>query len=235
MRKFTKLVFGIAVLSIVITACKDPKAKADPEAASPEQTPSTPETPETETTEKAATTTVFNANLATEDDLNGLGLAAELVAQILEQRPFLNMNDFDALLGSEVDKEALYQSVFVPFNLNTTAEADFKMIPGVGDRMAHEFEEYRPYTSIKQFRREIGKYVDKDEVARYENYVFVPVELNTASEEDIKALPGVGNRMAHEFEEYRPYSNMEQFRKEIGKYVDDKELARLERFVYLKE
>ena len=145
------------------------------------------------------------------------------------------MNDFDTLLGEGVNKEELYKKVFVPFNLNTTAEADFKMVPGVGDRMAHEFEEYRPYTSIQQFRREIGKYVDEEEVARYENYVFVPVELNTASEEDIKALPGVGDRMAHEFEEYRPYTSMEQFRKEIGKYVDDKELARLERFVYLKQ
>ncbi|MEM7660348.1 MAG: helix-hairpin-helix domain-containing protein, partial [Bacteroidota bacterium] len=131
--------------------------------------------------------------------------------------------------------EELYAQLFVPFNLNTTAEDDFKMIPGVGDRMAHEFEEYRPYVSIQQFRREIGKYVEETEVARYENYVFVPVELNTASEADIKALPGVGDRMAHEFEEYRPYASMEQFRKEIGKYVDDKELARLERFVYLKE
>jgi hypothetical protein len=41
--------------------------------------------------------------------------------------------------------------------------------------------------------------------------------------------------MTHEFMEYRPYKNLEQFRKEIGKYVDDKELLRLERLVYLKE
>ena len=100
--------------------------------------------------------------------------------------------------------------------------------------MAHEFEEYRPYTSVAQFRKEIGKYVDEAQVEYYLNYVFVPVELNTASKEDIKALPGVGDRMTHEFEEYRPYTSMEQFRKEIGKYVDDKELARLERLVYLK-
>ena len=45
------------------------------------------------------------------------------------------------------------------------------MVPGVGDRMAHEFEEYRPYQNIEQFRREIGKYVDEDEVARLERYV----------------------------------------------------------------
>jgi hypothetical protein len=39
--------------------------------------------------------------------------------------------------------------------------------------------------------------------------------------------------MAHEFEEYRPYANIEQFRREIGKYVDEKEVARLEQYVTL--
>ena len=101
--------------------------------------------------------------------------------------------------------------------------------------MAHEFVEYRPYSSIEEFKREIGKYVDDSEVIRYLNYVFVPVELNTSRESDIKNLPGVGDKMAHEFIEYRPYKNITQFRREIGKYVDKKELMRLERFVYLKE
>ena len=232
MRKFTTLVIGAVFLSMAVISCKDAKDKAGTNEAETEQTETKVEAASTTETESAG---VFNANLATEEELNAIGISSETVAQILEDRPFLSMNDFDVLLGDEVDKEELYKKVFVPFNLNTTAEDDFKMIPGVGDRMANEFEEYRPYNGIQQFRREIGKYVDEDEVARYEYYVFVPVELNTASEEDIKALPGVGDRMAHEFEEYRPYRSMAQFRKEIGKYVDDKELARLERLVYLKE
>jgi DNA uptake protein ComE-like DNA-binding protein len=225
MKNSISLFIGIVLLGIVALGCQ----------ASNEKNASTDASAEA-TTETATNTvaTVMNANLATENDLNTLGLSADLVAQILENRPFLSMNDFDALVGEDVNKDSLYKLIFVPFNINTTAEADFKMIPGVGDRMAHEFEEYRPYVSIKQFRKEIGKYVDDTEVARYEQYIFVPVELNTATEEDIKALPGVGDRMAHEFDEYRPYANMEQFRKEIGKYVDDKELARLERLVYLK-
>jgi hypothetical protein len=37
--------------------------------------------------------------------------------------------------------------------------------------------------------------------------------------------------MLREFKEYRPYENMEKFRREIGKYVDSKEVARLERYV----
>jgi DNA uptake protein ComE-like DNA-binding protein len=56
-------------------------------------------------------------------------------------------------------------------SLNKAAPAAFKTIPGVSDRMVREFLEYRPYTSLEQFRREIGKYVDKKEVARLESYV----------------------------------------------------------------
>lgn len=37
--------------------------------------------------------------------------------------------------------------------------------------MVRKFEEYRPYVSIQQFRREIGKYVDEAMVAAYEQYV----------------------------------------------------------------
>ncbi|KPM32310.1 Competence protein ComEA related helix-hairpin-helix domain [Croceitalea dokdonensis DOKDO 023] len=233
MRKFTKLVVAFTLMGFTVGACNE--AKKNPDGDSSEQTEMDSDSSNMEETKGMESTTVLNANLATEEDLNGIGLSSELVTAILEQRPFLDMDAFNSILGTKTNKSELYTKIFVPLNLNTTAEADFKMVPGVGDRMAHEFEEYRPYESIKQFRREIGKYVDEAEVARYENYVFVPVELNSASEEDIKALPGVGNRMAHEFEEYRPYANMEQFRKEIGKYVDEKELSRLERFVYLKE
>jgi DNA uptake protein ComE-like DNA-binding protein len=56
-------------------------------------------------------------------------------------------------------------------NINTATDAEILAIPGMGPRMLREFKEYRPYTSIEQFRREIGKYVDKAEVARLEQYI----------------------------------------------------------------
>lgn len=224
MKNFSKLIAICMVSGLFFISCKDQPKEEKKET-------------KTEVEKKAEvkeTAAVLNANLATEADFKGLGFTEELVSEILSKRPFMSLNEFSALLPAE-NKEELFKKVFVPMNLNTTPEDDFKMIPGVGDKMAHEFEEYRPYTSVAQFKKEIGKYVDQEQVAYYLNYVFVPVELNSASEEDIKALPGVGNKMAHEFEEYRPYKNMAQFRKEISKYVDDKELSRLERLVYLNE
>lgn len=60
-----------------------------------------------------------------------------------------------------------------PININTATDAEILAIPGMGPRMLREFKEYRPYTSIEQFRREIGKYVDKKEVARLEKYIVI--------------------------------------------------------------
>jgi DNA uptake protein ComE-like DNA-binding protein len=64
-------------------------------------------------------------------------------------------------------------AAIVPININTATDAQILAIPGVGPRMLHEFKEYRPWTSIAQFRREIGKYVDKAEVARLEQYLVI--------------------------------------------------------------
>ncbi len=64
-------------------------------------------------------------------------------------------------------------AAIVPININIATDAEILRIPGVGPRMLREFKEYRPYTSIEQFRREIGKYADKAEVARLEKYIAI--------------------------------------------------------------
>ena len=178
---------------------------------------------------------LVNPDLASEKDLLALPhMNAAIVKSILEQRPFIQIADLNTLLARSLSKEQLaelYAKMFVQLNLNTASPEEILMIPGVGNRMLREFREYRPYKTMAQFRKEIGKYVDLKEVARLEQYVFVPVSLNGASDEDILSIPGAGKRMLREFKEYRPYTNIDQFRKEIGKYVDKKEVARLEKYV----
>jgi len=181
--------------------------------------------------------TLVNPDLASEKELLALPhMNAALVKSVVEQRPYMNMARLHALLAKALSKDQLtelYGKMFVQLNLNSASEEEILLIPGLGKRMLHEFQEYRPYKTIAQFRKEIGKYVDQKEVARLEQYVFVPIRLNSASDDDILTIPGLGKRMLREFKEYRPYKNMEQFRKEIGKYVDKKEVARLEKYVTL--
>ena len=60
------------------------------------------------------------------------------------------------------------------------------------------------------------------------------VNLNTATGDDfLAAIPGLGNRMLREFMEYRPYFSIQQFRQEIGKYVDDAQVAEYEKYIYV--
>ncbi|MXX60534.1 MAG: hypothetical protein F4112_00185 [Holophagales bacterium] len=181
---------------------------------------------------------LLNPNLASEEELSSVnGLDGDAVAAIVDGRPFLRAADLHAVVSAhaaEDEYDAIYGVIWVPIDLNDATSEEIGLIPGVGRRMTHEFEEYRPYTALAQFHREIGKYVDDDEVARLAQYVYVRIDLNTASGDDILSIPGVGRRMRHEFEEYRPYEAMSQFRREIGKYVDDDEVERLARYVEIR-
>jgi DNA uptake protein ComE-like DNA-binding protein len=177
---------------------------------------------------------VLDASTASEKELLAIPHVTPALAKaIVERRPFASIKEFDAVLQPvpAQQRTEVYRRLFVAINLNTASREEILLIPGVGDRMAHEFEEYRPYKALAQFRKEIGKYVDQKEVDRLEQYVFVPIGLNTATDADILSIPGLGQRMLHEFKEYRPYKSMEQFRREIGKYVSKQEVARLERYV----
>ena len=179
---------------------------------------------------------VVDANTATEAQLLAApSMTPAIVKNLMARRPFTSVLDLNTfLLGEKLTPEqasAFYGKVFVHVNLNTATAQEIMLIPGAGKRMAHEFEEYRPWKAWAQFDKEIGKYVSKDEVARLAQYAFIPLNLNTATDEQILTIPGVGNRMLHEFKEYRPWKTMEQFYKEIGKYVDDKEVKRLARYV----
>ena len=180
--------------------------------------------------------TIVDANVVSEAELAKLpNMNPARAKALVGGRPFLSMAALDKFLQGQglnrMQLTELYGRLFLHLNLNAATREEIGLIPGVGARMIGEFLEYRPYKALAQFHREIDKYVDDAELARLEQYVFVPIDLNTASDADILTIPGLGNRMLREFKEYRPYKAMEQFRREIGKYVSKEEVARFERYV----
>jgi len=182
---------------------------------------------------------LLDANTATEAELTALpGMTAAAVKAMTTARPFGSIVELDKFLaGQQLSAEqrtAIYGKVFIHVNLNTGTREEILLIPGAGNRMVREFGEYRPWKSWAQFDKEIGKYVNAQEVARLKQYVFIPVNLNTATDEDILSIPGAGRRMVREFKEYRPWKTQAQFEKEIGKYVNAKEVARLWRYVVIE-
>lgn len=108
-------------------------------------------------------------------------------------------------------------------DLNTSTEEEFREIPGVGDRLVREFFEYRPYASILEFRAEIGKYVDEDQVTDFETFVYVPIAPNEADAETLRQLPGVDEAIAEELITGRPYDDDEAFLAALADLVSAEE------------
>ena len=114
-------------------------------------------------------------------------------------------------------------------NLNTASGDDFlAAIPGLGNRMVREFMEYRPYISIQQFRREIGKYVDDAQVAEYEKYVYVPIAINDSDAETLQQIPGLTADEATALMAARPFASTDAFLTKLSEAVstDELEIAR---------
>ncbi len=183
---------------------------------------------------------LVDPNVAKEVELLAVPhMTAAIVKELMAKRPFMNIVELNTwLLTQGLTPQQLgesYLKMFIHVNLNLAPRAEILLIPRAGPRMAREFDEYKPYTGgYAQFRREIGKYVNEQEVAHLEQYTFIPIELNTAPDSAILSIPGAGPRVLREFKEYRPYANIEQFRREMGKYWNEKEVARLERYVTIK-
>jgi len=113
----------------------------------------------------------------------------------------------------------------VKLNLNTlTGDELTATITGFPNRMIREFLEYRPYASIQQFRREIGKYVGDTQVTEYEEYVYVPISFNDSDSETLQQIPGLDGTEADALIAGRPYATQADFLTKLNEYVSADEL-----------
>ena len=104
-------------------------------------------------------------------------------------------------------------------NLNTASEEVLKGLPDMTPKMVHEFEEYRPYKSIQQFRKEIGKYVSAEQVAAWEPHVYVPIAFDACDAPTLAQLPGLDEAGAKELMEKRPFGDRDAFLKALEEKV----------------
>jgi len=115
---------------------------------------------------------------------------------------------------------------FTLLNLNTsTGDQYLSTIPDFPNRMVREFLEYRPYVSIQQFRREIGKYVGDAQTAAWEKYIYVPIKVNDADAETLKQIPGVDDKIAADLIAGRSYSNNDAFLAKLAQYLTPEQVA----------
>jgi len=163
---------AIAVTGLVL-ACGGDTVQETPSAEDAAVTESAPSADAAATTIGAST--LIDPNDAGRDALLAVeGLDEASVDALIAGRPYADMLEVDAILAEHLDeggRELVYASVWKPIDLNAASGDEILLIPGVGERMEHEFEEYRPYRAMAEFHREIGKYVDEAEVRRLAMYV----------------------------------------------------------------
>lgn len=123
---------------------------------------------------------------------------------------------------------------FTLLNLNTATAEQLMTIPGMNNRMVREFFEYRPYISILQFRREIGKYVDAAQVAEYEKYVYVPINVDEVDAATLKQIPGVDDKVAGDLIAARPYGSNEAFLEKLAMYLSADQVAYAKNYLEAK-
>jgi len=131
--------------------------------------------------------------------------------------------------------QSAYAQVGKPVTIvdaNTITEADLAKLPGMTPALAKNLVAKRPFLSITTLDQFLtGAGLSREQITALYGRIFINVNLNSASRDEILLIPGVGNRMLREFLEYRPYAALAVFHREIDKYVDDTELARLEQYV----
>lgn len=135
--------------------------------------------------------------------------------------------DTVSMMATGAESEAL-------LNPNEASREQLAALPGLDSAAVDRIISERPYDNMVSLDQMLGTTMDSTALDGLYRRMFIPIHLNEATPEEIMLIPGVGERMTHEFQEYRPYQAMAEFRREIGKYVDEQEVARLERYVRLQ-
>ena len=117
---------------------------------------------------------------------------------------------------------------------NTATREQLAMALGPDSALADSIIAKRPHANMLAVDKVLGPKVSEARRDSIYAHLWAPIDLNKATKEEIELIPGVGAKMRHEFEEYRPYTDMARFRREIGKYVDSTEVARLEKYVAIR-
>jgi DNA uptake protein ComE-like DNA-binding protein len=118
-------------------------------------------------------------------------------------------------------------------NPNTATAGELAAVPGITPALTAAIQMQRPFKSIVEFNTLVRQTLSEDQAKALYERLFIPVNLNTATREQISLIPGMTARMVGEFLEYRPYASIDVFNREIGKYVNAAEVARLRSYVTL--
>src|SRR6185369_215441 len=104
-------------------------------------------------------------------------------------------------------------------NPNTARADELAAVAGVTSTLTAAIQAQRPFKTMVEFDKLVRQSLPVDQTKALYEQLFIPIDLNTASKDEIALIPGMSQRMIGEFMEYRPYTTIDTFNREIGKYV----------------
>ena len=163
--------------------------------------------------------------------LSALALSAAACAPADEEAPLTDAAAVDTMAAPADTPAAATDGLIDPDQATTE---QLTAIDGIDEALAAQIVAGRPYDNMLEVDSILAGQLDETQREAVYGHLWKRIDLNTASAEEILLIPNLGDRMLHEFEEYRPYRAIEEFRREMGKYVDDAEVARLESYVEVR-
>jgi hypothetical protein len=118
---------------------------------------------------------------------------------------------------------------------NAATQEQLSAVAGLSADQVQAIIGGRPFATASQLHAAIGENMSDAEMFDVYSAVFVKVNLNGGDSADFMLVPTTlaPDHIAREFVEYRPYADLGDFSPEMRKYVSEKEVAFLERFVII--
>ena len=122
--------------------------------------------------------------------------------------------------------------IHAPVNVNTAEPGELALLPGIGERLAERIVQYRtehgPFHWIEELLEvdgigekllaELEPLITLGDYAAKSEYVCLPVNLNTASRDELMKVPGIGESTADRILAYRD---------EIGRFTSLRQLLNI--------
>lgn len=179
---------------------------------------------------------VVDVNTVSEKTLATFASMTPAIAKaVVAKRPFqspVELNTFLLAQGlSQEQANAFYEKAFVHINLNTATSEEILLVPRAGRKMAHEFDEYRPWKTWAQFAKQIGKYVGADATAKLAQYTFIPMPANTAADAHLMTIPGANAALVTKIKRGRPYKTIDDVERALAAGSTPADAKRVARYL----
>lgn len=190
---------------------------------------------------------LLDINTATQPELEAVkGVGAATAKKIIAGRPYKSLDELTKAGLSAKKIEALKPLVTVgkapaaaPVDLNTADQKALESLPGIGPALAKKIMEGRPFKGVDDLSRIKGMH--KSKIDAIKNQVTVTdtklapgekVNINTADQEDLDRLPGIGPVKAQAIIEARPFGKIEDIMKVKG--IKEGEFGKIKDLIIVK-